>query len=279
MNNLPISVIITTYNDTEYLTSAIESVLHQSYPPKQLIIVDDGSDSYMAKVVTNRYLDNTKGIDICFYRKDNGGASSARNMGLKYVNQPYLTFLDADDQLLKDSLLKRYNLLSNLSSEYFGVYGSAITSEGNNIDFINFDGSPNTSYVGKFHTGIPGGCYYYLFRTKYIKETGPFDISLTHNEDFDFIIRLLKAGKLCKGSVGSIYRVTIRPNSLSRNDNYEKTFNGLMTFLNKAEDQNYFTKHELKHRKQRAHLFLVKRILKRKPFLAFRHLLLAAKYI
>lgn len=277
MKQAPISIIITTYNDSEYLPQAIESVLTQSLLPAQLIIVDDGSLSYMPKVIANRYSKNHPNIPIEFIRKENGGASSARNLGMKHVSQPYLTFLDADDKLQKDSLLLRYKQLESLGPEYFAVYGDAITSKNSKMQFIDFDGNPATSKVGKINSGIPGGCYFYLFRTEEVKQIGMFDESLTHNEDFDFIIRLIKTGLYCKGSVGCINKLTLRPNSLSRNTNYERTFRGMMSFLEKAEKLNYFDKKELKRRKKYAHLFLAKRVIKNRPLFAMKHLLLASK--
>lgn len=277
MTKAPISVIITTYNDSEYLSQAIESVLAQSLLPTQLIIVDDGSLSYMPKVIANRYAKNHSNISIEFFRKENGGASSARNLGLSYVNQPLVTFLDADDQLLSDSLEKRFNVLSELESNYFGVYGSAITTEGPNQEFVNFDGNAPTHMVGDFNQGIPGGCYYYLFRTQALKKIGYLDEKLSHNEDFDFIIRLLKTGMYCKGSVGYTHQVNIRENSLSRDLNYEKVFSGIMAFLDKAEKESYFDHAHLKKRRKYAHLFLAKKALKKRPLYAIKHILLASK--
>lgn len=279
MNNLPISVIITTYNDTGYLAQAIESVLEQTQPPKQLIIVDDGSESYMSKVISHRYINNNFNIQIEYYRKDNGGAASARNVSLQHVNQPYIAFLDADDKFLKDSLEKRYKELSLLENNYFGVYGSAITTQGPNQNFVDFDGNAPPHMVGDFNQGIPGGCYYYLFRTQALKEIGYLDEKLSHNEDFDFIIRLLKTGMYCKGSVGYTHQITIRENSLSRDLNYEKVFNGIMAFLDKAEKESYFDRAHLKNRKKYAHLFLAKRALKKRPLFAVKHILLASKYL
>lgn len=279
MKNAPISVIITTYNDSEYLSQAIESVLAQSILPTQLIIVDDGSLSYMPQVIANRYAKNHPDISIEFIRKENGGASSARNLGLQYVNQPFTTFLDTDDQLLTTSLEKRYKELSMLDNNYFGVYGSATTTEGSTQNFINFDGNAPTHMVGDFNQGIPGGCCYYLFRTQALKEIGYLDEKLSHNEDFDFIIRLLKTGMYCKGSVGYTNQINIRENSLSRDLNYDKVFSGIMAFLDKAEKESYFDHAHLKKRRKYAHLFLAKRALKKRPLYAVKHILLAGKHL
>lgn len=279
MKQAPICVVITTYNDSEYLSLAIESVLNQSLTPKQIVVIDDGSLSYMSKVITNRYAKNFPEIRFEYEKKQNGGASSARNVGLQKSNQPYVTFLDADDQLLKESLESRFNTLKNLGPEYFGVYGSGITSEGNTKKYTNIDGSISASKVANPDTGIPGACYYYIFRSDALKKIAGFDESLTHNEDFDFIIRLLRSGMICKGSVGYTNKITIRQNSLSRNPNYQKTFNGIMSFLDKAEENNYFKKEHLRYRRRFAHLFLARRVFRENPILSIKHLALSSKYI
>jgi glycosyltransferase involved in cell wall biosynthesis len=268
MDNAPISVIITTYNDAEYLSNAIESVFNQKLLPNQLVIVDDGSDLDQSRIIVNRYISNKKNVSVIYFKKENGGASSARNLGIKHVSQPYVTFLDADDKMLPNNLNIRYNEIKNLNSSYFGVYGSGLTTEGKKQNFIDIDGVINTSYVGKYNEGVPGGCCYYMFRTHYLIEVGGFDEKLFNNEDFDLLIRLIKSGKACKGSIGRGNLITIRNNSLSRGSNPEKIFNNVMGFLYKAEINDYFEKYELNYRKKSAYLSLAKRIILKNPFKA-----------
>ena len=278
MKNLPISVIVTTYNDAEYLSNAIESVFNQNSLPSQLVIVDDGSDSDESRTITNRYTNNKKNIIVSYFKKENGGASSARNLGIENTDQRYVTFLDADDKMLPDNLNVKYKEIKNLNSNYFGVYGSGITNKGRDYNFINTDGVACTSYVGKFKVGIPGGCYYYLFRTSELVNIGGFDEELSNNEDFDILIRLLKSGKACKGSVGCGNFINVRENSLSRDLNSEKVFNKVMGFLDKAERENYFSIDELNYRRKTTHLSLVRRIILKQPFKAFIHVRHAFSY-
>ena len=265
MNNLPITVIITTYNDSEYLCGAIDSIINQSKPPKQLIVVDDGSIKNDAQSIVERYICNGKNIDVKFFRKDNGGVSSARNYGIRFITQSFTVFLDADDRMTPNNLELKYNSFKNLSDDYFGIYGSAITSDGRSYSFCNVDGVVSTSLVGFYNHGIPGGCQYYLFRTKSIVDVGGFDETLSNNEDFDFIIRMLRAGQSCKGMIGCSVFITIRENSLSRNSDYDKIFHNLMKFLAKAEKNNFFEEKQLNKRKTIAYLFLAKRTIKRNP--------------
>jgi len=278
MKNLPISVIITTYNDSEYLSSAIDSIFSQKILPMQLVIVDDGSDSDESYIITNKYISNKRNVNVSYFKKENGGASSARNLGIKHINQPYVTFLDADDEMLPDNLNTKYSAIKKLDDRYFGVYGSGITTERKSHNFIDYDGIACTSYVGKYNVGVPGGCYYYLFRTSCLIKIGCFDEELPNNEDFDILIRLLMSGKACKGSVVCGNLITIRKNSLSRDSNSKKVFNNVMKFLDKAEYENYFDKGELEYRRKYAHLFLVRRIFFKNPSDAFTHIKLAFSY-
>jgi len=268
MSNAPISVVLTTYNDSEYLADAIDSIFNQKLLPKQLIVVDDGSDSDESNIITSRYMDNNKKITVLYFKKENGGVSSARNLGIKHVSQPYISFIDADDRMLKDNLELKYNSLSVLNDNYFGVYGSAVTSKDNHHDFRNIDGIISTSLVGFYNSGIPGGCPYYLFRTKSIVDVGGFDDSLSNNEDFDIIIRMIMKNQSCKGVVGRSVLITVRENSLSRDTDYYKVFNNIMKFIDKAEKNNFFSKRHLNKRKSIAHLFLAKRVFYKNPIKA-----------
>lgn len=89
-----ISVIVPVYNAEKYLHRCVDSILVQSYTDFELLLIDDGStdgsgaicDDYAAK-------DNR----VCVFHKENGGVSSARNVGLDNAKGEYVTFCDADD--------------------------------------------------------------------------------------------------------------------------------------------------------------------------------------
>ncbi len=85
-----VSVIITTFNDSHYLGSALDSVTTQSVKPAEIIVVDDGSSDDPA-TVTSRY------TDVCLIRQSNQGLAAARNTGLRAARGRYVLFLDADD--------------------------------------------------------------------------------------------------------------------------------------------------------------------------------------
>lgn len=278
MKNVPISVVITTYNDSEYLSAAIDSVISQTLSPTQLIIVDDGSDNNDACKITNKYLNNNSGIEVIYLKKENGGASSARNFGLTLVSEEFVTFLDADDQMLSNNLQDKFNAIKDLSNDYFGVYGSNITSKKVKDSFINIDGLANTSQVGKAVEGIPGGSRSYLFRYKNLKKIGGYDESLHNNEDHDLIIRLIKDNKKCKGIDSCGILIFKRKNSLSRGGDTKKRFHNTMVFINKAEDKGYFDKEELLLRKKAVYLVYIRSIILKNPIEALAYANTAFSY-
>ncbi len=98
-NHLPsISVIIPVYNAEQYLAEALESVLEQSYPPSEIIIVNDGS-SDRSRVVAESFVPQ-----VSVLHQSNQGISAARNLGIREAQGDYLAFIDADDIWLKDKL-------------------------------------------------------------------------------------------------------------------------------------------------------------------------------
>lgn len=267
MTNAPISVIITTYNDYEYLDQAIKSVMEQELRPAELIVIDDGSAMQTPESITNNYIDNEGFIKVLFYKKSNGGASSARNLGLEKASQKYITFLDVDDKMLPNNLHEKYKSIIGLDHTYFGVYGGAIRSTGEVEKFNDFDGIPNPELIDDRNNGVHGAVWAYLFNKEVLKEVGGFDESLECNEDYDLLIRLANLNKKCKGCTGVNYYRNMRQNSLSRPVDPFKLFSREMTFLHKAEINNYYSGAYLNKRKMTTHLFYVKGLIGQKKII------------
>lgn len=99
-----VSVVITCYNQAHFLTDSIESVLGQTYPRHEIIVVDDGSTDN-PKSVTEKYPIER------FIRQDTQGVAAARNAGWRESRGEFLVFLDADDRLLPHALQTSYNSL------------------------------------------------------------------------------------------------------------------------------------------------------------------------
>lgn len=98
-----ISVIIPVYNVQSYLHTCVDSVLAQTYPNLQIILVDDGSVDGSG-AICDQYADRDARIQVI--HKANGGLSDARNAGLEVAGGKYISFVDADDYLAPDMIGK-----------------------------------------------------------------------------------------------------------------------------------------------------------------------------
>lgn len=102
-----ISVIMPAYNSENYIRNCLDSLLAQSFNDFEMIIVNDGSTDKTSSVLNEYQKKNPNKITII--NKENGGQSSARNLGLKKSNSEYVIFLDSDDYFEKDLLSDLYN--------------------------------------------------------------------------------------------------------------------------------------------------------------------------
>lgn len=96
MDNPKISVIIPVYNGEQFIETAINSVINQTYTNYEIIVVNDGSVDNTREIVNKIAFKNEK---IKLINKENAGVSVARNIGVRETTGEYLTFLDADDKL------------------------------------------------------------------------------------------------------------------------------------------------------------------------------------
>lgn len=107
-NDICVSVIIAVYDLEEYIDRCINSVLAQSHPNLEIILVDDGSTDNSGEICRKYASTDSR---IIYLRKDNGGVSSARNHGIKAATSNYLCFIDGDDWIEPDYVRQLLSLL------------------------------------------------------------------------------------------------------------------------------------------------------------------------
>ena len=117
------------YNADRYIDKAIESLLEQTYPDWELIIVNDGSTDRTAEIALHYTDPRIKVVD-----QDNAGEAAARNTALKYMRGEFIAFLDADDLYLPEHLELSVGYL-RIHPEYDAVYtdGYYINSDGDQL--------------------------------------------------------------------------------------------------------------------------------------------------
>lgn len=118
MKSVAVSVVIPCYNTERYLAAAIESVLTQTLPPIQVIVVNDGSTDRSAEIADG-FSDR-----VIVLNRSNGGISAARNSGIRACDAPLLSFLDADDLWTETKLEQQVSMLND-DSGLDGVFAHA----------------------------------------------------------------------------------------------------------------------------------------------------------
>ena len=113
-----ISVIIPLYNKELFIERTIKSLLSQTFKEFEAIFVDDGSTDKSPQIVENIH-DNR----IKLVRKENGGPSSARNLGVERAKYDWILYLDADDCLLPNALELFVKYINKVGS-YDCIFGN-----------------------------------------------------------------------------------------------------------------------------------------------------------
>ena len=96
-----VSIIVPIYNSEKYLSECIDSILNQTYPDIELILINDGSTDDSLKII-NEYARNNKNIIVI--NQENMGASLSRKNGISKSSGDYLMFIDSDDYIEKDTI-------------------------------------------------------------------------------------------------------------------------------------------------------------------------------
>src|SRR4051812_45065439 len=111
-----VSIVIPAYNYARYLPSAVESLLAQSYPALEVVIVDDGSTDE-----TPRVCPQFPAPGVRYVRQANTGRSAARNTGIREAGHTFIGLLDADDRWEPEFLARVMAQFAALPPEYGAV--------------------------------------------------------------------------------------------------------------------------------------------------------------
>lgn len=125
-----ISIIIPVYNAENFLKRCIESVERQTFENWELILVDDGSTDF-SKVICDKYAQNNQRIKVI--HKQNGGVSSARNVGMNHALGEYVMFLDSDDWIEPELCQE---LIDGTSGSDFVIGGYKAIYKKNQIEYV-----------------------------------------------------------------------------------------------------------------------------------------------
>lgn len=167
-----ISVVIPSYNSAECLSGAIESVLSQTRPADEIIVVDDGSGDNTGDVCRGF------GDRIRYIRQENGGASTARNTGMAAARGDWLAFLDADDLWDSQKLELQMAALARHPEADFALTAALVWSPAEQTYHpCGYDGLPDPDVLRRellIRNVFTGLCSSILVRRSALEDVGGF---------------------------------------------------------------------------------------------------------
>jgi len=185
-HTLLVSVIVPTYNRAHLIGRTLDSILKQAYTNLELIIVDDGSTDATESVVAA--FSAASHFPVRYHKKNNGGCSSARNLGVSLATGGALAFLDSDDEWHPDAIGNLVRVLEHSGADF--VYSPCFSQmkKGRFVSYPAAAGHPELFAVEHFMTTRACPCSI-LYR-KHIFAVCRNDESLLYNEDSDFLQRV-----------------------------------------------------------------------------------------
>jgi glycosyltransferase involved in cell wall biosynthesis len=188
-----VSVVIPTYNQSQFLGAAIDSALSQSIPSLEVIVVDDGSTDDTERLLAG-YRDRVRSI-----RQKNLGVGAARNNGARIAKGSLLAFLDSDDIWLPQKLsfqIQRFEKepalgLVHCGLEFIDGQGTAIGSETDGLE-----GDVSVHMLLFRRPVILGGGSGAVIRKAIFDELGGFDPCLSTSADWDLYYRIASRSRV-----------------------------------------------------------------------------------
>ena len=188
INSPLVSAIITTHNRFHLVEKAIDSVLQQTYPNLELIVVDDASNDGTDEKLNKRA--RTDGFQYIYIPpKESKGGNYARNLGIQKATGDYIALLDDDDEWMPEKTERQMEFLRNYPD--YGVVSCLRLLE---YDFKNrVQQSERNVIEGDISkiifTKTPLLTSTLLFRKKTLEKCGLFDESLAFWQDYELSIR------------------------------------------------------------------------------------------
>jgi glycosyltransferase involved in cell wall biosynthesis len=182
-----VSIIIPVYNGANYLEKAIDSALSQKYSNFEVIVVNDGSnDGNLTSTISKKY-----GSKIRYFEKNNGGVSSALNLGISVMKGKYFSWLSHDDIYLPNKLSKQVSFAEKFNSDFVYSDYTFIDNHGEKLDILNDVNKDLTKDIRlRLIQFYPiHGCSA-LINRQIFDQIGEFNENLETTQDYDMWFRI-----------------------------------------------------------------------------------------
>lgn len=213
---MKISVVIPVFNSQCYLEKCLNSIINQTYSPYEIILIDDGSTDSSGDIC-DKYSDLYKFIRTIHVK--NGGVSFARNIGIKYCEGDYITFIDSDDYI-------ELNMFEELSMfEGADVICSGILCEtGSTIKIREYHDDINSASILLQNREI----FAKLFKRNVIKDIRFSKYAVA--EDLRFLVDLISVSdklNVVISTQGYYHYIENQGSVMKRYDNYDKFYESI----------------------------------------------------
>jgi glycosyltransferase involved in cell wall biosynthesis len=245
MNTAPVSVVIPTYNSGHLVTQAIESALSQGLPPREILVVDDGSTDDTARRVSVY-------PHVRYLPQPNQGVSAARNTGVRAASQEFVAFLDADDVWhpckleLQMEVFERHPELGIVGAHQFDWPASSfpeIATHSPRLEFVTWS---DLVVKNRLHTSS------LVVRREVLRQAGEFDTAIQGPEDRDLWLRVVEFAPVCNLELPLLgYRDV--PGSVSKQAARCKA--GMLRILQKIDERNVWRGRWLLRRKAYSYVY------------------------
>lgn len=248
-----ISIIIPVYNAEKYLMECIESVICQTYRNLEILLIDDGSKDDSFKIC-DEYAQKDKRIKVV--HKENGGVSSARNLGLDLANGEYITFVDSDDMVDKKYVECLYKEIEKNKSDLvfcgYGMYnGSKLKPikeeipQTLKVDFYSNSFIEFCCRILSRNNSIFASVWRVLYQKKIVAQIR-FNENIKVSEDMVFILCALKNATTIASIEIPLYLYRVNEESVTHNYKYNFLKSQLALYDEIKEFCGYFENKKIK---------------------------------
>jgi glycosyltransferase involved in cell wall biosynthesis len=189
---MTISAVIPVRNRETLVARAIESVIAQSLPVDELVVVDDASTDDTARVVEG-YADKVRALKL-MRLKENVGGAKARNVGIEAAKGDLIAFLDSDDVWYADKLLKQAREFEGRPDRVAAYCGVVMRWGDKEFRFRSIPPNPILTQADLYHASVIVTMSCALVSRQALLEIGGFDASLPSCQDWDLYLRLSDRG-------------------------------------------------------------------------------------
>lgn len=233
-----VSIIIPVYNGENYLSEAIDSALNQSYKNYEIIVVNDGSTDNTEDIV-KKYKDK-----LIYYKKENGGVSSALNVGIKKMTGDYFLWLSHDDIILPNHIQELVEFIRYIDDKNIIGYSQfgLINSKGEKIPLSSLETcdylkSLKTHYACILKGDVNGGSI--LIPKEAFKKVGYFEEGNVISQEKEMWSRLLRHYKfICIPKITYLIRQHDKQVTNTRKDTVSKTMEALLKIIDNIPDED-----------------------------------------